>query len=112
MPVADVAQPIFSVLRQAADYLISQAPDSKRFLNLREGLESLRSHHTTTRLALLAGLGSTVEEQERRWDEVIARLSDEAASRSGSNFRRRSNRLVPNWLLSGGVDVWLGFANG
>jgi Zn-dependent peptidase ImmA (M78 family) len=72
LPVANVAQPLYAVLRQSADYLLSLSPDSQRFLNLRDGLESLSRHHTTKRLALLAGIGTTVEDQERRWDEMIA----------------------------------------
>jgi len=72
MPVAEVAEPIFAVLRQAADHLVSQAPESKRFMKFRTGLESLKAHRTTKRLAILAGLGTTVEDQERRWDQVTA----------------------------------------
>jgi len=74
LPVAHVAQPIYAVVRQAMDYLVSLDPDSRRFLTLRESLESLgHRSHTTTRLALLAGIGATVEEQEKGWDEIINR---------------------------------------
>jgi Zn-dependent peptidase ImmA (M78 family) len=74
-PVAEVAEPVFSVLRQAADYLVSQATDSERFIKLREGLESLKVARTPKRLALLAGLGDTPDEQERMWGEVVSRLN-------------------------------------
>jgi hypothetical protein len=70
--VADVAVPLYSVLLQAVSYLVSLEPGSLCFNNLRASLDSLRSQRTSKRLALLAGLGFTAEEQERRWDEVVA----------------------------------------
>ncbi len=79
-PVAEVAAPIYLVLREAADYLVGQAPDSERFAKLREGLDSLKLGRTAQRIALLAGLGDTPDEQHK-WNEVIARL--EATPRAG-----------------------------
>lgn len=75
LQVADVAEPLFAVLRQAADYLVTHAPDSERFAKLREGLDSLKVARSPRRLALLAGLGETLDEQEKRWSEVIALLN-------------------------------------
>jgi uncharacterized protein (DUF433 family)/Zn-dependent peptidase ImmA (M78 family) len=80
LPVADVAGPLYSILRQAADYLVLQAPDSERFAKLREGLESLKRERTSKRLALLAGLGSTTDEQEKRWEQVQTRLNTKPAA--------------------------------
>lgn len=80
LPVADVANPIHLVLVQAADYLVSQAPHSERFTKLRKGLESLKHQPQRKRLALLAGLGTTPDEQEKRWDEVLARLEKKVAA--------------------------------
>ena len=54
---------------------LPQAPDSERFMKFREGLQSLQVQRTTKRIALLAGLGSTIDEQEKRWREVTARLA-------------------------------------
>jgi hypothetical protein len=74
LPVAEVAQPLYSVLRQAAAYLAEQASGSARLAILRAGLDSLRTDHSDKRLALLAGLGATLDEQEERWQEVNSRL--------------------------------------
>jgi len=73
LPVPEVAQPIYSVLCQAESYLLSLAPTSRRFLRLKDGLESLSKEHETRRLSLLAGIDTTVTNQEKRWDEMIAR---------------------------------------
>jgi Zn-dependent peptidase ImmA (M78 family) len=74
-PVAQVAGPIYSVLWQASDYLVSQASDSDRFIKLRDGLDSLKVGRDPKRIALLAGLGDTVGKQEQRWEEeVVTRL--------------------------------------
>jgi Zn-dependent peptidase ImmA (M78 family) len=75
LPVVYVANPIYSVMREAVDYLISQEPKSEQFTKLQEGLESLKKNRKELRLALLAGLGRTTAEQEQRWKKVTSQLA-------------------------------------
>jgi Zn-dependent peptidase ImmA (M78 family) len=107
LPVAGVAEPIYSVLRQAADYLVSQVPDSERFTKLREALDSLKRHGARKRLALLAGLGSTVDEQEKRWDEVFAQLATKPAAASAATSGIRQTDL----FLEGSCQAALMFGS-
>lgn len=67
-----VVEPLFSVVSKAASVLLEQAPTNARLKKLAGILDSLRStkKHREVRLALLAGLGPTVEKCVSSWDSI------------------------------------------
>ena len=85
LPPQSVAEPLHDVLSQAACYLSSSLPDSKRIKALNGKLRGLnaagkaRDEARERRLAWLAGLGTTGRGVQVGWRRAMARLSGLAA---------------------------------
>jgi Zn-dependent peptidase ImmA (M78 family) len=80
---ASVAQPLFEVMRGAAQYLLQRRPESVRIKTLVNRLKELSGvDRRTVRLAWLAGLGRTPEDAISRWTAALHSISDKAEAAS------------------------------
>lgn len=77
---SEVAQALYDVIRQAADYLLSQMPESARLQKLHRAVQALQTSRTETRLALLAGLCVDIGQAKQRWQQVHARFPRDASA--------------------------------
>lgn len=76
-----VAQPLFDVAREAAQYLLQRRPESPRIRALVSRLDELSGlDRRTARLAWLAGLGRTLDAARSRWDAALDSISGKAGS--------------------------------
>lgn len=72
----DVAEPLYAVLRQAALSLRDAIPHSKRLNALVTSVEALKSQElAAVRVGILAGLGRSPVEWQKRWEGLCAVLS-------------------------------------
>jgi Zn-dependent peptidase ImmA (M78 family) len=80
VPPEAVATPLFDVLRQAAEALFEEQPQSSRLLMLREQVAGLvNGDRQTGRTALLAGLGDSPENWLERWQALLDRVQTDCS---------------------------------
>lgn len=90
VPPDEVARPVFNVLAKAVDLLLSARLQSERLQTLKAQVAALdNAKRQLTRAAVLAGLGSRVEDWQRRWQRLRAALEKQFA---------RQSALLRSWL--------------
>jgi Zn-dependent peptidase ImmA (M78 family) len=86
----DVAKPVFNVLGKAVELLLHVNPQSERLTELREQVAALDdTGRQLNRTAVLAGLGSRVEDWQQRWQRLREALEKRFANQSA---------LLRSWL--------------
>jgi Zn-dependent peptidase ImmA (M78 family) len=92
----EVAKPVFSVLGKAVGLLLQGSPRSERLAALGSQIAALEDPaRQLTRAAVLAGLGSGVQEWQQRWRRLREALEKKFASQS---------TLLRSWLEPGGTS--------
>jgi Zn-dependent peptidase ImmA (M78 family) len=72
----NVAAILYNVAHDAINYLSQQLPDSSEVKELLNGFKSIPQTRDEPRLALMAGLGTTVSSAVEKWREVARRVPE------------------------------------
>ncbi len=93
----DVAKPVFNVLGKAVELLLQVNPQSERLTELSKQIAALDdAGRQLSRTAVLAGLGSRVEDWQQRWERLREALDRRFANQSA---------LLRSWLEPAGSSA-------
>ncbi len=112
-----VAAAVYGVIEDCVDFLTLRFPNSARIRGLQDKIKRLTdATRRETRIAMLAGLGHSVQEMRRRWDDITRILRSKSASIAASILDMRNEPLVvagscEGLLMFGSVSPLLGDAD-
>lgn len=103
-----VARPVYDVVFDAVEHLKERCGESKRILRLQQTLSALKDpSHKPLRVALLAGLGDTIEGMTKNWNRIVDRIRSRLSERAGDLLQSPETDLV----ITGSCDAALMFGS-
>jgi len=103
-----VAHPVYDVVSDAVGYLRKRCPESQRILQLQQSLSALHSPaNRPLRVALLAGLGETIQRMTESWTLIVDRIRSRLPDGGEALLRSPETDLV----VTGSSDAALMFGS-